>query len=421
MPKMPALTQLGLRGAGVDALAVRAIAACSALETLDLANNSLGFWDTAPLAELAQLRELDLSGNLIDLKPLAPLPLRRLWLDGVALNSDALRGLVDFVHLTELDVSNNSIGDGGAAALAEHRGLMDLNVRGNEIGDRGAIALAQMVGLRRLGLADNDVTDAGAAALVANESIGWIDPADNAIRDPGGLAADPSRVCLEGNPAFRVTPDQVRARQEVMAEIHAAFDGAHPPDATHLSLYQAEAADSYEECDKSRDHFGRWQDLPESHLEDCQSALSYLDEQGYAYYLPAIMTDSLRSDLAHGSRGLGHLSDSVLFHLSPSHYDGLHSHAFERMRLLNARQRLAIARFVEVSANARDVELIGAWRRVVAFDMAARDDGSCEWFDTFWPRQTRPTSAAVRQLIEAWRRAAAALDSEGWFEALPDR
>ena len=49
--------------------------------------------------------------------------------------------------LQQLDVTGNSIGVGGAAALAEmlkeSRTLQQLNVTSNSIGDGGAIAIAE--------------------------------------------------------------------------------------------------------------------------------------------------------------------------------------------------------------------------------------------------------------------------------------
>ena len=72
--------------------------------------------------------------------------------------------------LRHLDVSYNSIGDGGATALAEIlRTLQQLNVSHNSIGDGGATALAEMLKenrtLQQLDVSSNSIGDVGATAL----------------------------------------------------------------------------------------------------------------------------------------------------------------------------------------------------------------------------------------------------------------
>ena len=80
----------------------------------------------------------------------------------------------------------------------------------------------------------------------------------------------------------------------VISRIDQAFDGVPVPDEDHLTLFQAEAADAYATCDRSRDHLGRWQDLPVEQMILNDFAWSYFDEQGMLYYLPAGATLRLR-------------------------------------------------------------------------------------------------------------------------------
>ena len=96
----------------------------------------------------------------------------------------------------------------------------------------------------------------------------------------------------------------------LIARINAAFDGVPVPDEDHLTIFQAQAADDYDTCDRSRDHVGRWQDLPISHIVDNESAWAYLDEQGIRYYLPAGALLDLRVDFRPGTVP-GHAADSV--------------------------------------------------------------------------------------------------------------
>lgn len=89
----------------------------------------------------------------------------------------------------------------------------------------------------------------------------------------------------------------------LVREIERAFDGVPPPDEAHETLYQAEAHDSGGAFDRSRDALGRWQDLPDQHVLDCQWALPWLDAQGMQHYLPAIMTYMLRTAARYDDEG----------------------------------------------------------------------------------------------------------------------
>ena len=99
--------------------------------------------------------------------------------------------------LQQLDVSNNSIGSGGATALAkmlkENRTLQRLNVYYNFIGDEGATALAEMLKenrtLQQLDVSINSIGDAGATALGVmlkeNRTLQQLDASDNSIGEGG--------------------------------------------------------------------------------------------------------------------------------------------------------------------------------------------------------------------------------------------
>jgi hypothetical protein len=97
-----------------------------------------------------------------------------------------------------------------------------------------------------------------------------------------------------------------RAKDVVLDAVDRAFDGVPFPGPKHRSLFQAEAADSWAGCDQSRDHTGRWQDLPREHILACQFALPHLSPEGLHYYLPAIIEFVVREHDQrlpdHGSR-----------------------------------------------------------------------------------------------------------------------
>ena len=102
--------------------------------------------------------------------------------------------------LQRLDISTNSIGDGGATALAEmlkeNRTLQQLYVRNNFIFDGGAIALAEMLKenrtLQQLDISSNWIDKRVAMALAdllkENRTLQRLDINNNSISDGGATA-----------------------------------------------------------------------------------------------------------------------------------------------------------------------------------------------------------------------------------------
>lgn len=174
------------------------------------------------------------------------------------------------------------------------------------------------------------------------------------------------------SPIFELHRDQVF--EATLAWINLAFDGVPLPDANHRTIHQAEAADNYESYNRSRDHLGRWQELPDAHLLANQFALPHLDEQGVRYYVPAIMSFALRHP------GSGHLIlDSLEYSLQPSG-DDLRTHQQGKLVLLDRAQRAAIYAYTLV---ARELVASAAWRRVYE---AERTGERLDWFELFSPR-----------------------------------
>jgi len=176
----------------------------------------------------------------------------------------------------------------------------------------------------------------------------------------------------ERKAAFAVQENQERERVERTLEvIERAFDGVPLPDEEHRTLHQAEAWDAYAKIDQHRDHKGRWQDLPESHIHECTQALAHLDEQGIQYYLPALMSHFIKTPR---DRKLWSYS-SLLLTLQPSTGD-LKAYQQRRFSLLTPMQREAIVAYLEhIEAAEEDLQ---PWRRV----LETGDDP--DWFRKFY-------------------------------------
>jgi hypothetical protein len=100
-------------------------------------------------------------------------------------------------------------------------------------------------------------------------------------------------------------------RQRLVSQIEAAFDGVELGNGT--SLHQGRALDDYQPEEAVRqardaDTESRWQEIPDEKVETLWDALSFLDAEGFRFYIPRFMiyalhhrgteTDSLASDSA---------------------------------------------------------------------------------------------------------------------------
>lgn len=140
-----------------------------------------------------------------------------------------------------------------------------------------------------------------------------------------------------------------REQDDVQATIERAFDGVPFPGPKHRSLYQAEAADNWAGCDQSRDHQGRWQDLPREHLLACQFALPHLDAHGLRYYLAAVMSFAVRErDQPRDDHGSRWLFESLEYTFQFSFDEGSRvAYLRDRFSLFTPAQLDAVARFLE--------------------------------------------------------------------------
>ena len=134
-------------------------------------------------------------------------------------------------------------------------------------------------------------------------------------------------------------------RESLLAQIEAAFQDVPFVGPGHPSLYQAEAADNYEECDQSRDHKGSWQTIPLAHFLECSWALSYLDGKGLQYYLPALMSYWL-ADIPSKARS-NWIFESLMYTFAiDRNSPTLYAYAKERFSILTIPQKQVILAFL---------------------------------------------------------------------------
>jgi hypothetical protein len=209
-------------------------------------------------------------------------------------------------------------------------------------------------------------------------------------------------------------------KQALMEEITAAFDGVSRENG--VSLSEAWVIDDYgsdEERAEARkeDTETRWQDVPDEDIAYGYSCLSFLDEIGFHYYIPAYMVWYLRyidnedpEDPSYGSNTFESLiyaltddntfvpSKSVLVELMPEEMQeqitsvlarfsrdrpDLHEYYMKRFKTFTPEQSKAIAHFLE-------------------FDMERTDIANAEAEQS---RQTMLAKAGFSQeeIDEAWR------------------
>ena len=164
--------------------------------------------------------------------------------------------------------------------------------------------------------------------------------------------------------------------ESIIGWLSAAFDGVPVPDPGHRTIHQAEAADNYDSCDRSRDHTGRWQDLPDEHLLTNQWSLAHLDEQGIHYYYPALMCFTLRHLRGHHPDD-NWITESHSYGLAPSGAD-LRDYQLGRFELFERHQRAAIYAFTIAAG----YEASDAWARVA---VAEKHEEAPAWFEIYSP------------------------------------
>lgn len=137
-------------------------------------------------------------------------------------------------------------------------------------------------------------------------------------------------------------------RAGLIKEIEEAFrDVKRGYGVTLHETWVVDAIGSEEEHAAARklDTDENWQDVPDATIEKYGGECGFLDENGWVYYLPALMTWALRKWGIWNCNAL----DSMLYFLSDKKYFSL-EYSYYVSRLLTLPQKQAVCRFVEYVA-----------------------------------------------------------------------
>lgn len=123
--------------------------------------------------------------------------------------------------------------------------------------------------------------------------------------------------------------------------------------AQSLTLHESEVIDGYgDDVQRARarllDTESAWEQVPDTAIEECQSALSHLDPVSWSFYVPAYMSWSLENFLTNESIVCDFTSYTFLLH---EEEQCLVAWAQERFRGLDAAQSRAVCRFLRCMAD----------------------------------------------------------------------
>jgi hypothetical protein len=151
--------------------------------------------------------------------------------------------------------------------------------------------------------------------------------------------------------------------QELIKQIEVAFDRVKRP---NISLRQFRLTDlkgmsgditdeEWKQAGKARQD-SKWQNIPDSEIEECDCVLAHMGADEYQYYLPAY----IRYSLNHYKLPVweSDIIGATVYSVYPSSKDkDLYKYRINQMSLLNSEQENAIIHFLEfVAENADDVQ-----------------------------------------------------------------
>jgi len=168
-------------------------------------------------------------------------------------------------------------------------------------------------------------------------------------------------------------------REALIAEINEAFDGVSR--GYGITLHEAIAIDDYASQEermaaRRRDREARWQDVTDQDILECPSALSFLDPEGFRYYVPTFMILGLkrlqlpRFDPRDDQEGILHSSSYHLLYFYPKSLRESEPALFIEKYHFSTPQCRAIANFLrllvdsdEYGADEATIKAVERWER----------------------------------------------------------
>jgi hypothetical protein len=140
--------------------------------------------------------------------------------------------------------------------------------------------------------------------------------------------------------------------EDIIRGIEQAFGGVCRG---AITLHEAEVIDDYgTEVDRQDarllDTEDDWREVPDTSIESCPDALSFVDPASWRFYLPAYMRFGLR----HLGDGRNGAIDHAIYSLDKGQTPHLFDWKLERFRTLNPAQARAVQRFLAFAANNSD-------------------------------------------------------------------
>ncbi len=139
-----------------------------------------------------------------------------------------------------------------------------------------------------------------------------------------------------------------------------AFGSVSFPD--HCGLHAAVAKDDWiqddkilREITKDKDFNGEWWDVPKDHLLKCMMALSYLDDLGMEYYLPAYMKSIIEIPFEYDKSGIYSRSWQIIFSFVPPDESDyvLHDHFQSQFKQINGIKKQSCRDFLYYIRNCK--------------------------------------------------------------------
>ena len=81
--------------------------------------------------------------------------------------------------------------------------------------------------------------------------------------------------------------------EQIIQEIRTAFADVPRP---HRTMADAEVLDDQDEASRFQEHDARWWDIPDAILCRCSAPFCFLENESLAYYLPAYMNWTIRTN-----------------------------------------------------------------------------------------------------------------------------